>query len=107
MGELRHNYEQMTEQISSQRADEFIKLKKLIVETIRDSDVYEREESVRKILVKQINSLKDCKFAFARYSYRLSCQVSDQSRLMLAWTEREKNTDCADLFVVWHGLLRA
>lgn len=31
------------------------------MDTIRDSDVYEREEAVRKILIKQINTLKDCK----------------------------------------------
>jgi len=62
IGELRHNYEQMTNQISIGRVGEFMQLKKLIVDTIRDNDVYEREESVRKILVKQINTLKDCKF---------------------------------------------
>jgi len=38
-----------------------MQLKQLIVDTIRDNDVYEREESVRKILIKQINTLKDCK----------------------------------------------
>lgn len=30
--------------------------------TIRDNDIYEREESVRRILTKQINTLKDCKY---------------------------------------------
>jgi len=62
IGELRHNFEQMTNQISTGRVGEFMQLKQLIVDTIRDNDVYEREESVRKILVKQINTLKDCKF---------------------------------------------
>ena len=33
-----------------------------IVSTLRDSTVYERDEGVRKILLSQINSLKDCKF---------------------------------------------
>ena len=61
IGELSHNYEQMTQQISTTRLGEFTQLKKLIVETIRDNDVYEREEAIRKILTKQINTLKDCK----------------------------------------------
>ena len=51
----------MTQQISTSRLGEFTQLKKLIVETIRDNDVYEREEAIRKILTKQINTLKDCK----------------------------------------------
>ena len=55
IGELRHNYEQMTTQIATNRVGEFSKLKHLIVETIRNNDIYEREESVRKILIKQIN----------------------------------------------------
>ena len=45
----------MTTQIATQRVGEFSKLKHLIVETIRNNDIYEREESVRKILIKQIN----------------------------------------------------
>lgn len=49
----------MTNQIATTRTDEFIQLKQLIVDTIRDNDVYEREENVRKILTKQINTLKD------------------------------------------------
>ena len=49
----------MTTQIATQRVGEFSKLKHLIVETIRNNDIYEREESVRKILIKQINQLKD------------------------------------------------
>lgn len=52
----------MTQQISTHRAGEFTQLKQLIVDTIRENDVYEREESVRRILIKQINTLKDCKF---------------------------------------------
>ena len=52
IGELRHNYEQMTQKISTTRVGEFVKLKQLIVDTIRDNDVYEREESVRGILIK-------------------------------------------------------
>ena len=52
----------MTQHISSSRAGEFTQLKQLIVDTIRENDVYEREESVRTILTKQTNTLKDCKF---------------------------------------------
>ena len=51
IGELKHNYEQMSEAISRGRTLEFSKLKQLIVDTIRDNDVYEREESVRRILL--------------------------------------------------------
>ena len=61
IGELRHNYEQMTQAIATQRATDFLDMKQHIVETIRDNDVYEREEGVRKILTQQINTLKDCK----------------------------------------------
>ena len=42
----------MTESISTQRAGEFNQLKQLIVDTIRENDVYEREESVRRIIIK-------------------------------------------------------
>ena len=61
IGELRHNYEEMSDRISANRVEEFVQLKQLIVDTIRDNDVYEREERVRQILTKQINTLKDCK----------------------------------------------
>ena len=50
IGNLRHNYEQMTNQMSTERACEFMQLKQLIVDTIWNNDVYKREESVRKIL---------------------------------------------------------
>ena len=49
-----------------------MQLKQLIVDTIRDNDVYEREESVRKILIKQINTLKDCKFTPSNACTRLT-----------------------------------
>lgn len=62
IGELKHNYEQMTQQIGTNRSREFTQLKQLLVNTIRDTDIYEREESVRRILTKQINTLKDCKY---------------------------------------------
>lgn len=61
IGELKHNYEQMTQGITVGRAREFTQLKQLLVSTIRDNDIYEREESVRRILTKQINTLKECK----------------------------------------------
>lgn len=51
----------MSHKISTTRLGEFTQLKQLIVDTIRDHDVYEREESIRRILTKQINTLKDCK----------------------------------------------
>ena len=54
----------MTEQVATKRAGEFTQLKQMIVDTIRDNDVYEREEAVRRILTKQINTLKDCKYKF-------------------------------------------
>ena len=47
IGELRHNYEEMSDRISATRTEEFVQLKQLIVDTIRDNDVYEREERVR------------------------------------------------------------
>ena len=50
IGNLRHNYEQMTNQMSTERACEFMQLNQLIVDTIWNNDVYKREESVRKIL---------------------------------------------------------
>ena len=62
IGELSHNYEQMTQTISTSRVGEFTQLKKLITDTIRDHDVYEREEGIRKILTQQTNTLKDCKY---------------------------------------------
>lgn len=51
----------MTQKISTQRLGEFMQLKQLIVDTIRDNDVYEREEGIRKILTQQTNTLKDRK----------------------------------------------
>lgn len=61
IGELEHNFDKMTNQISQDRLMEFSGLKQQIVSTLRDSSVYERDEAIRKILVAQINTLKDCK----------------------------------------------
>ena len=38
---------------------EFKQLKQQIVTALRESDVYERDESVRKILTEQVNTIKD------------------------------------------------
>ena len=62
IGELEHNFDKMTNQISQDRLMEFSGLKQQIVSTLRDSSVYERDEAIRKILVAQINTLKDCKW---------------------------------------------
>ena len=69
----------MTQHISTSRAGEFTQLKQLIVDTIRENDVYEREESVRKILIKQTNTLKDCKSnaSAVRFIFNLFFQLSN------------------------------
>lgn len=62
IGEMQYNYEQLTEGIGARRKDQFVQLKAMIVSTIRENDVYERDEGIRKILIHQINALKDCKW---------------------------------------------
>lgn len=61
IGELKHNFEQMTEQISGKRDMEFLGLQETISHTILNHDIYAREESIRSALTGQINLLKDCK----------------------------------------------
>ena len=77
----------MTEGIESRRVEEFTKLKQLIVENIRNNDVYEREEAVRKILIKQINSLKDCKCSTLISDAMLACRLEPLNLPSLLTTE--------------------
>lgn len=51
IGELKHNYEQMTQQIMHQRNVEFAKIEQQISETLQSDQVYESEESTRKQLL--------------------------------------------------------
>ena len=62
IGELKHNFEQMTEQIASTRELEFHELHESITHTMNNHDIYAREESIRGALTGQINLLKDCKW---------------------------------------------
>ena len=62
IGELEHNFDMMTDSIGKHRLDEFKILKQQIVSTLRDNSIYERDEAVKKILISQMNGLKDCKF---------------------------------------------
>jgi phosphoenolpyruvate-protein kinase (PTS system EI component) len=63
IGELEHNFETMTQKISDERMVDFRQLKQQIVNALRENDVYERDESVRKILITQVNTIKDCKWS--------------------------------------------
>lgn len=60
-----------------------MQIKRLIVDTIRDNDVYEREEGIRKILTQQTNTLKDCK-SFISLNACLHSQVFKEG--VLVWT---------------------
>lgn len=51
IGELEHNFTTLTTKISADRLTDFRQLKQQIVNALRDNDVYEREESIRKILI--------------------------------------------------------
>lgn len=48
IGELKHNYGQMTLQIMDQRNVQFAKIQHQISETLQSNQVYENEESTRK-----------------------------------------------------------
>ena len=61
IGELKHNFEQMTERIASTRELEFQDLHQTITQTMKNHDIYAREESIKGALTGQINLLKDCK----------------------------------------------
>ena len=52
----------MTTQIARNHQADYIKLKEQIQETVRSNEIYEKEESTRKLLLEQVNVLKHCKF---------------------------------------------
>lgn len=58
----------LSQQITDSRNLEFTNLKGTIIKTIRNHDVYEREESIRRVLIEQVNTLKDCKLLFCHQS---------------------------------------
>ncbi len=51
IGELKHNYEHMTQQIMEQRDVEFAQIQQQITETLQSNQVYENEETTRKQLL--------------------------------------------------------
>lgn len=60
MGEVEYNFNQMTDQIQLKKSNEMGKLIQMIKDTVNDEQmVYEKHEATRKLLLSQINFLKD------------------------------------------------
>jgi len=62
IGELQYNYKQITAKVHHNRQQEFTQIDSQIQETLRSNEVYQQEEACRKMLLQQINTLKNqCK----------------------------------------------
>lgn len=60
MGEVEYNFNQMTDQIQVKKSNEMGQLNEMIKQTLNDEYlVYEKHEATRKLLLSQINYLKD------------------------------------------------
>lgn len=59
MGELQYNFEKMMDDITARKELEVSTLNSLIEKTVNDENVYQKEEATRKLLLSQVNFLKE------------------------------------------------